>query len=46
MRVSAAIIKHLEPLIGNRKVWPNGAPEAVAYPLVIYVEANREPLNT
>ena len=46
MRVSEAIVKNLVPLMGDRNVWPNAAPEDAAYPLVIYVEANREPINT
>lgn len=46
MRVSEAIVKNLVPLMGERNVWPNAAPEDAAYPLVIYVEANREPINT
>lgn len=46
MRVSEAIYKNLSPVFGERNVWPNAAPEDAAYPLVIYVEANRESINT
>ena len=46
MLVSHAITKHLTPLMGKRNVWPNAAPEDAEYPLVIYTETNREPINT
>lgn len=48
MRVSEAIYKHLPPLFlaGEKGVWPNAAPEDVEYPMVIYIETNREHLNT
>lgn len=46
MRVSEAIYKHLAPIFGERQVWPNAAPEDAEYPMIIYVIANRELLNT
>lgn len=46
MRVSEAIFKNLSPLLGEKGVWPNAAPEDATYPMMIYVVANREALNT
>ncbi len=46
MRVSEAIYKHLAPIFGERQVWPNAAPEDAEYPMIIYVIANRELVNT
>lgn len=46
MRVSEAIFKNLSPIFGEKRVWPNAAPEDVNYPMIIYVIANREMINT
>lgn len=46
MRVSEAIYKNLSPLLGERAVWPNAAPQDVEYPMAIYVIADRQLLNT
>lgn len=46
MRVSEAIYKNLSPLLGEKGVWPNAAPEDAEYPMMIYIETNREHLNT
>ena len=46
MRVSEAIYKNLSPLLGERAVWPNAAPEDVTYPMMVYTQSNRETLNT
>jgi len=46
MRVSEALNKHLSIIFGEDAVWPNVAPEDTKYPMVIYIETNREPVNT
>lgn len=46
MRVSEAIFANLSPVFGASQIWPNAAPEDVNYPMMIYVIANRELLNT